>query len=42
MMVYTINIVPVLAVAIITYEAISMNRETRAIFKSKRDVEGFL
>ena len=42
MTVYTVNMVPVFAVAIIVYEASSRNKDTRAVFKSRRGEEGSL
>lgn len=42
MTVYTVNMVPVLAIAIIVYEVNSRNRDTRAVFKSRRGEEGSL
>lgn len=40
--VYTMNVALVFAVAVIAYEAISMDRKTQEILRSKRDVEGSL
>ena len=42
MTVYTVNMVPVSAVAIIVYEINSRSRDTRAAFKSRKGEEGSL